>query len=70
MSGTATFKGVSILSPHMQKMVSAASTVLSAASELSGPTSSANRNTGRGQHEGPSGFIWVQFLKPSQSIAP
>ena len=57
MSDRATFKGLSILSPHMQTMVSAASTVLSATSELSGPTSSANRNTGRGQHEGPSGFI-------------
>ena len=57
MSGSATFKGVLILLPHMQTMASAASTVLSATSELSGPTSSANRNTGRGQHEGPSGFI-------------
>ena len=57
MSDRATFKGLSILLPHMRTMASGASTVLSPTNELSGPTSSANRNTGRGQHEGPSGFI-------------
>ena len=36
MSDSATFKGVSILSPHMRTMVSGAHAVLSPTNELSG----------------------------------